>query len=129
MRKVLLIASALIMLPVCALGQQCSRGLFELFQDDVTMSGPCNISLTMGDLVTVTETQGYNLKCVTTSGNSNPGNTYFTNSVQITGTGQRYCGTVLSSPVFCDPIFQSRKWMLSMSMVSTNLNFLKLIGK
>jgi len=87
-------------------GQQCSDKSATLTQDDVVISGPCNISLLSGDIVTVKETQAYDLKCVTTQGNSTPGNVYFQQSVMLVGNGARFCGTLMSKPFNYDPVFQ-----------------------
>jgi hypothetical protein len=87
-----------------ASAQVCSTGSAQMFQDDKSFSGPCS-STFLGYFINVTETQGYNLSCVTTKGNRLPGNFYFTNSVTQTGTGQRFCGSLTSSAIFCDPVF------------------------
>lgn len=96
--------AALLAVSISAEAQQCSQGVFQLFQDDKSTSGPCNVTL-LGDSITTKETQGYNLSCVTTSGNSKPGTVYFTNSVSLTGNGERFCGSALSDPISCDAIF------------------------
>jgi len=99
-----LAVAALLAFSISAKAQQCSHGIFQLFQDDKSTSGPCNVTL-LGDSITTKETQGYNLSCVTTSGNSKPGTVYFTNSVTLAGNGERFCGSMLSDPISCDAIF------------------------
>jgi hypothetical protein len=105
MRRCLSIISVIFLLATSLIAQQCSKGTFQLFQDDVTLSGPCNLSLISGDIITVREIQGYNISCSTTDGNINPGNVYFSQSVSLTGNGARFCGTVMSAPFNCDPVF------------------------
>jgi hypothetical protein len=88
-----------------AFGQQCSKPNSALFQDDISVTGSCTPSVFNGDIPTVKETQGYNVSCTTTSGNSNPNSTYFSDRLVLTGNGQRYCGDLFTSPFNCDPVF------------------------
>ena len=104
MRRSLTI-SALLLISTALMGQQCSQTSFRLTQDDIAVSGPCDTSLLSGDIVTVKETQGYDLSCATTAGNSAPGTIYFTDHLTLTGNGARFCGTVISAPFNCDPRF------------------------
>jgi hypothetical protein len=97
--------SVFLLISTALMGQQCSQTAFRLTQDDIAVSGPCNISLLSGDIVTVKETQGYDLSCTTTDGNSAPGTIYFTDHLTLTGNGARFCGTVMSSAFNCDPRF------------------------
>lgn len=97
--------SVFLLVSTALVGQQCSQTSFRLTQDDIAVSGPCNISLLSGDIVTVKETQGYDLSCTTTTGNSAPGTIYFTDHLTLTGNGARFCGTVMSAAFNCDPRF------------------------
>ncbi len=93
--------------PVLMTGQQqqCSDKAFNQTQDDISLSGPCNISVLSGDIITVKETKAYDLKCTTTDGNVSPGTVYFTDHISLVGNGARFCGTILSKPFSCDPVF------------------------
>jgi hypothetical protein len=104
MRQPIIAVLFLFSASVLLMGQQCSDKTFTQTQDDITVSGPCNISLLSGDIVTVQETKAYDLKCTATSGNVSAGTVYFTDHVSLTGNGARFCGTVMSKPFNCDPV-------------------------
>ena len=97
--------SVLLLISTALMGQQCSQTAFRLTQADIKLGGPCTVSLLSGDIVTVTETQGFDLSCTTTAGNSAPGTIYFTDHLALTGNGARFCGTVMSAAFNCDPRF------------------------
>jgi hypothetical protein len=94
-----------LLLAKVSFAQQCSTASGTLFQDDLFVSGSCSPSVFNGDIVTVKETRGYNISCTTTSGNSNPNNTYFSDKLVLSGNGQRFCGDLFTTPFNCDPRF------------------------